>query len=200
MSNNWKIEGNYFESCTCDVVCPCIFLKSPTKGHCTALVGWAIEKGHLDNTDLAGLNVGIYLHAPGDLTDGGWRIALYIDDRASAEQKAALEKIYGGEVGGHPAVIASLVGEVMGVHSASIQIDYGAKEKSMVIKGVGEVKVHALEGAEGKYVTVENPPLAVAPGHAIAVHETDVMKYDHEEKHSHAGTVSLASAFTYQPD
>jgi len=100
MSKNWKIEGNYFESCTCDVVCPCIFLK----------------------------------------------------------------------------------------------------EKSMVIKGVGEVKVHALEGADGKHVTVDNPPLAVAPGHAIAVHETDVMKYDHEEKHSHTGTVSLASAFTYQPD
>ena len=200
MSDNWKLKGRYFESCSCDTaVCPCIFLQSPTEGYCKALIGWVIDEGHMDSTDLSGLNVGLYLNAPGDLTEGGWQVALYLDDRASDEQKAALQKIYGGEVGGHPAVIASLFGKVMGVHSASIKIDYGDKEKSLVIEGVGETRVHALEGAEGNDVTVCNPPLAVAPGHDIHVHQTKMMKYDHEEQHSHEGTTSLASAFTYQP-
>ena len=90
MSENWKIKGQYFESCTCDLVCPCIFLAPPTKGYCEALVGWHIEKGHLDGVELNDLKVSAWLHAPSALTDGGWKLALYIDERASEEQKDAI--------------------------------------------------------------------------------------------------------------
>ena len=200
MANNWKLEGRYFESCTCDLVCPCIFLKPPTKTYCKAMVGWQIEKGHMDDVDLSGLNVGLWLHAPGLLTDGGWQITLYIDDRANEQQKEALQKIWGGEVGGHPAVIASLVGEVKGVHSAKVDINYTDKEKTMKIADFGEIKVTALEGAEGKDVLVENPPLAVAPGFPITVHQSEYVKYNHTEQIEFAETVSLASPFAYQPD
>ena len=200
MANNWKLEGQYFESCTCDLVCPCIFLKPPTQGYCKAMVGWQIEKGHMDDVDLSGLNVGLWLHAPGLLTDGGWKITLYIDDRANEQQKDALQKIWGGEVGGHPAVIASLVGEVNGVHSAKVDISYGEKEKTMKIADFGEIKVTALEGAEGKDVMVENPPLAVAPGFPITVHQSENVNYNHTEEIQFSETVSLASPFAYQPD
>ena len=200
MANNWKLEGQYFESCTCDLVCPCIFLKPPTKTFCKAMVGWKINKGHMDGTDLSDLNVGLWLHAPGLLTDGGWKVSLYIDDRANEQQNKALQKIWGGEVGGHPAVIASLIGDVTGVYSAKIDITYNDNEKSMKIDGYGEVKVNALEGADGKQVKVENHPLAVAPGFPIVVHESEYIKYDHSEKFQCAETVGLASPFLYQPE
>ena len=78
MSDNWSLQGNYFESCTCDLVCPCIFLMPPTKGYCNALVGWRIDKGHLEDVKLDGVKVAVYLEAPGLLTDGGWVVCLYI--------------------------------------------------------------------------------------------------------------------------
>ena len=71
----------------------------------------------MGDVNLDGLSVAAWLHSPGELTGGGWRLALYIDERANEAQTAALTKIYGGEVGGHPAVLAGLVGELMGVKS-----------------------------------------------------------------------------------
>ena len=121
MSNNWKVTGQYFESCNCDSVCPCIFLAPPTEGFCEALVGWHIEKGHLDGVELNDLNVSAWLHSPGSLTDGNWRLALYIDERATEAQKDAISALWSGEHGGHLAVIAGLVGELMSVKQVLIE-------------------------------------------------------------------------------
>ena len=205
MSDNWKLEGHYFESCNCDLVCPCIFLAPPTKGFCEAFVGWHVEKGHMESTDLSGLNVAAWLHAPGLLTDGGWKLALYIDDRASDEQKNALQKIYGGEAGGHPAVIASLVGEVLGVHSATITLGGDDKSKTLTVEsngnGSGEMTVNALEGEDGGAVIVRNHPLAVAPGNDIVVHKSVKGEFNGHGRHWQVSdTVSLASQFQYQPE
>ena len=200
MANDWKLEGQYFESCNCDLVCPCIFLRPPTQGFCNAMVGWQIEKGYMDDVDLSGLNVGLWLYAPGLMTEGGWQVTLYIDERADAKQAEALQKIWGGTVGGHPAVIAELVGEIKGVHSAKVDITYTDKQKTMKIGDYGEVKVNALEGAEGKNVLVENHPLAIAPGFAATVHQSEYITYSHNEEFQCAETVGLASSFVYQPN
>ena len=77
-SDNWSIKGNYFESCTCDLICPCIVLKPPTTGTCTALLGWHIDEGHLDDLEINDLNVSMFLEAPGLLTEGGFKVALYV--------------------------------------------------------------------------------------------------------------------------
>lgn len=198
--SDWKLEGKYFESCTCDLVCPCIFLAPPTKGFCEAFVCWDIHKGHMGDNDLSGMKVAAWLHAPGSLTDGNWRLALYIDKNADAGQKDALTKIYGGDAGGHPAVIAGLVGEVMGVHSANITINMGAKRKELKVEGVGSVAMDALEGEDGGDVTVNNHPLAVAPGFPIIVHKSEKLVYnDHGQQWEQSGTVGLAANFAYQP-
>ena len=198
--SDWKLRGKYFESCTCDLVCPCIFLAPPTKGFCEAFVCWDIHQGHMSDTDLSGRKVAAWLHAPGSLTDGGWRLALYIDENASSEQKDALTKIYGGKAGGHPAVIASLVGEVMGVHSANITINMDPKRKELKVEGVGSIAMNALEGADGGDVTVNNHPLAVAPGFPIIVHKSEKLEYnDHGQQWEQSGTVGLAADFAYQP-
>lgn len=197
---DWKLEGKYFESCTCDLVCPCIFLMPPSKGFCEAFVCWDIAKGHKDGTDLSGLKVAAWLHAPGLLTDGGWKLALYIDKNADDSQKEALTQIYGGDVGGHPAVIASLVGEVIGVHSAGIDIKMDPKRKELTVEGAGYIKMDALEGEDGGDVTVKNHPLAVAPGYPIIVHKSEKLEYnDHGKQWEQSGTVGLAADFTYQP-
>ena len=200
MSENWKIKGYYFESCTCDLVCPCIFLQPPTQETCEVMVGWQIDEGHMDGTDLSGLHVAAWIYAPGLMTEGNWKLALYIDENADDAQKEALTKIYSGAVGGHPAMIASLIGEVMGLHSAAISFSYKDKRKEMIIKGIGELKMDAIEGQEGKLVTVSNHPLAISPGFPAIVHKSENLKYtDHGKQWQQSGTVGLSAPFQYQP-
>ena len=197
---DWSLKGNYFEACTCDLVCPCIFLMPPTQGYCEALVGWHIENGHMNGTKLDGLNVAVWLHSPGSLTDGNWRLALYIDDTADDEQKDALTKIYGGEVGGHPAVLAGFVSDLMGVSSARIEYREEGKKHHLVINGIAENEMYSIDGEDGGDVKVDNHPLAVSPGFPVTVSRSKTVTYtDHGIDWSQSQTVGLAAPFSYQP-
>ena len=104
---SWSLKGDYAESCNCDLMCPCLYLQSPTKGFCEAMLVWDISEGNLGDVKLDGLKVSAWLHAPGpNLTDGGFQLALYIDENATDEQAAAIEELWGGKHGGHLGVIA----------------------------------------------------------------------------------------------
>ena len=75
----WSLKGTYFESCNCDTACPCLFLSNPTEGGCTALVGWHIYEGKDSEVPLAGLNVALAVHSPGNRTKNPWKDAGYVD-------------------------------------------------------------------------------------------------------------------------
>ncbi len=201
MMVDWSLKGTYFESCNCDYVCPCIFLQAPTQGFCEALPAWHIEKGHFGDTSLDGLNVVIWLRSPGTLTDGDWKLALYVDDRASEVQKDALTKIYGGEVGGHPAVLASFVGELLGVKSVPIEFNEDGRKRSITIPHVVSTEMQTLNGENDQEVVVQNHPLAVCPGFPHVISETRKLEYsDYGLTQSVAGTSGLSASFAYQPD
>jgi hypothetical protein len=67
---SWKIEGDYFEACNCDTVCPCVFLGNPDKGECDVVLAWHIQKGHYENTSLNDLNAVAVFHTPGNMFTG----------------------------------------------------------------------------------------------------------------------------------
>ncbi len=197
---NCKVEGNYFESCTCENLCPCILLKDPTLGYCEAIVGWHIEKGHCGDVNLDGINVGVWLHAPGNLTKGNWRLALYVDESASDAQFNAICSLWSGEGGGHLSVIASLVSEVISAKKAKISFQSTGTKKHLVIDGVGENEMYPMEGEDGKPVIVTNHPLAVAPGNPVVVHESKRARYhDNGIEWYQSGKAGLASPFQYGP-
>ncbi len=160
----WELSGSYFEACNCETACPCVFLSPPTEGECTVLVGWHIESGNHEGTDLAGLNVALAAHSPGPMYEVKWEAALYLDEGASPEQAEALGAIFSGAAGGHPAVLGSHIGEVLGVASAAISFDGTGDSRSMTIGDVADVKITAMAGQGGGQVTVTGHPLAVSPG------------------------------------
>ena len=84
MASKWQAKGDYFETCNCQTLCPCIFLSPPTEGSCTVLVGWHIESGQFGNASLDGLNVAAFFFSPGPMHEGHWSAALYLDSRASS--------------------------------------------------------------------------------------------------------------------
>jgi len=85
MASKWQAKGDYFETCNCQTLCPCIFLSPPTEGTCSVLVGWHIESGQFGSASLDGLNVAAFFFTPGPMHEGNWSAALYLDSRASAE-------------------------------------------------------------------------------------------------------------------
>ena len=145
------LRGTYFESCTCETICPCLLLLDPTAGFCKAILGWDIEKGHVGTVDVSGLKVAMWLHAPDNLLKGQFEMAVYIDDRASRSQFNALREAYHGIHGGHLGVIASLgkgaegaPREYLPTRSARIQMTQESPHRHLVIDGILENKMEQL--------------------------------------------------------
>jgi hypothetical protein len=195
----WNVSGTYFEACNCEAACPCVFLGPPTTGECTALVAWHVDDGAHDGTDLSGLNVGLAIHSPGPMTEGGWRAAVYLDDQASEAQAGALGAVFSGAAGGHPAVLASFIGEVMGVASAPMTFESDDAGCAMRIGDVADVRISAIAGQGDARVTVANHPLAVAPGFEIVTSRSDHLRYaDHGYKWELSGRNGFFSPFAYE--
>lgn len=198
-SNQWTLKGTYFETCNCDLACPCVFLSAPTDGECTVLVAWHIERGHFENVDLSGLNAALAAYSPGHMTQVPWKAALYLDDRASQEQRERLTRIFGGQAGGHPARLATHIGEVLGVKSASIQYEAQGRLRSLRIGDIAEAEIEGIEGQGGADVTVTNHPLCIAPGHpAVAARSRRLEFHDHEIDLSISDKNGFYSPFSYQ--
>ena len=98
---SFSVEGDYFEVCSCDVSCNCVWLGAATNDNCDVLLAWHVTQGSKDGVDLSGLNAVMAVHSPKRMTDGGWKVALYLDDRASAEQSEALGAVFSGGAGGY---------------------------------------------------------------------------------------------------
>jgi hypothetical protein len=199
MSEKWKLSGTYFEACNCDVGCPCTFLSAPTSGECSALAGWHIDNGNFDDIDLSGLNVALAVHAPGHMLEVKWQAAVYLDEKASDEQKDALTKIYTGQVGGHPAVLVSFVGEVLGIKSAPIEFEANGKQRKLKIAEIGEVEIEGIQDQGGADVSINNPPLGLAPGYELFVAKSTTFNYtDHGLQWEFTGKNGFYSPFMYQ--
>jgi len=199
---NWKIEGDYFEACNCDVVCPCLFLGNPDQGECDVVVAWHIQKGHFNNTSLDGLNVAAAFHTPGNMFTGPkWKAALYLDDKASKEQADALGKIYSGQAGGFFGVVAGLIGEIVGVRSVPIKFEINGKKRTLHIPAAIDITIEGVEGSDKtKETTLSNAPMLVAAGFPAVVAKSTKNSYnDHGMKWDNSGKNGLYSRFAYGP-
>src|SRR5437016_3798102 len=121
---SWKIEGSYFETCSCDVICPCTASMSlgATRDRCNVTLVFHIKSGQVDGTDVGGLTVAAIADSPKVMTDGNWRLGVFIDAAASDEQAEKLGGVFSGALGGPMAALGPLVSENLGVQRAPIQV------------------------------------------------------------------------------
>lgn len=198
---SWNLNGTYFEACNCEAACPCIFTSPPTEGECTALVAWHIDKGHYGDTALDGLNIALAVHAPGTMVATKWKAAAYFDDKASAEQSDALHAIFGGKAGGHPAVLASFIGEMVGASSVAMAYEADGRRSSLSISGIADTAIEMIEGQGGLPITVEGHPLCIAPGKPATVARSSAFVFsDHRWDWKFSGRSGLMSEFNYRSE
>lgn len=196
---SWSLEGTYVETCNCAAACPCVFLSDPTEGECGALVGWHIDRGHDGDVSLDGLNVAFAVYSPGNMATTKWKAAVYVDDRANQAQRQSLTRIFGGQAGGHPAALASFVGEVLGVEAVPIAWRDQGKRFTLAVGDVGGADLEQIEGQGGEAVLISGHPLAIAPGYAVTVARSREMSYrGHGLNWRDSGKNAFFSPFAYQ--
>src|SRR3954462_3624977 len=120
----WKLDGTYFETCSCEAVCPCpaSFSFGAHYDYCRVVLVFHVADGDVEGTDMSGLTVAAGADTPKVMTDGSWGLGVFIDDAASDEQAGKLGAVFGGQLGGPMAALAPLVGEQLGVERAPIEV------------------------------------------------------------------------------
>lgn len=194
---SYRVAGDYFESCTCPVSCPCIWLEPATPEACEVFFAWHVSSGEMDGVKLDGLNVALAVHSPKNMTEGGWKVALYLDERAEPEQATALGAIFSGQAGGHLANVAPLIGTVTGVHSAPIQIEARDGRRSLRVGEVLQVEAAELAGAGGRAGEITNAPLG-AITQPLRQGKAERIAYHGAWTTDAAGTNAFVAEFEYE--
>jgi hypothetical protein len=122
---SWNLRGSYIETCSCELMCPCnlSFDHGATYDFCRVTLVFNVREGAVEGTDIAGRKVAIIADTPKIMTEGNWRVGVFIDDQASDEQFDGLVKVFSGQLGGPMAGLAPLIGELLGAERATIEID-----------------------------------------------------------------------------
>ena len=148
---NWKISGEYMESCNCDYLCPCIYTNpqgGATLDNCTAALVFRIDNGRSAGVSLDGLCFALLIRSGKVMGDGNWVFACVVDERADAPQRAALSAIVSGEAGGTPGMIRStLVSDFRGV--AFKPIDFRMEGLTRLVS-ISDVLSFEIEGVASR--------------------------------------------------
>ena len=144
----WAIKGELFLNCSCTVFCPCVVslgAHPPTEGHCHAWMAIAVDEGHYEGEDLSGLNIGLLVDIPGRMGEGNWRVAAYVDERATEKAYHGLLQIFSGAAGGTTGLFTMLVSEIIGAERAPVEIVREGTKRSIMIgrKIQGEIEMIA---------------------------------------------------------
>ena len=120
----WSLRGSYVETCSCDLICPCnaTFDHGATYDYCRVVLVFSIKDGEIDGIDVSGLHVAAIAGTPKVMTDGNWKLGVFVDERASDDQMNKLVGVFGGQMGGPMAGLAPLIGEMLGIERAPIEV------------------------------------------------------------------------------
>jgi hypothetical protein len=130
---SWTLRGNYVETCSCELMCPCnlSFDHGATYDFCRASLIFEIEEGDVEGTDIGGLTVAAIIDTPKVMTDGNWKLGVFVDEDATDEQAEKLVQVFSGQLGGPMAGLAPLVGEMVGPERARIEVQHDGVRHSV---------------------------------------------------------------------
>jgi hypothetical protein len=198
---SWRIRGSYVESCNCDAICPCRRIDDvpggrSTHGICLGVLSWLIEEGAADAIDLSGLPVVLATRYSDDEPGSPWTWILYLDARATEEQRSALEAIFTGRLGGD--VVAHFpwvwkASELVAIRPVAIDVDHTPRRQLLRIRD------HVSLRIRDRYAGPETVT-CVIPGHERSGEELvadELVVEDDPLAFDYRGVCGYASAFDY---
>jgi hypothetical protein len=197
----WRIRGEYFESCNCEVLCPCLLSNAkarPTEGHCDVVVAVHVMEGAYGSAELGGLSAALAVQTPGAMADGDWSVAVYLDERAMPEQRAGLEAILSGQAGGPLARLAPLIATRLPTRALPISITVDGQRRRLMIPDIADITVEGIIGAGKQEVWLDNVAhfasrrLAAARG-AVSRFRDHRFSFDNTGRNGHYSAIEWSS-------
>ena len=140
---SWRIEGRYFENCSCEVVCPCTasLALGADYDRCRAVLVFHIDSGVVEGVDVSGLTLAAVADTPKYMHEGNWRLGVLLDEAASDDQAAKLGAVFGGELGGPMAALSGLIGEQLGVQRVPMEFSSENGHHKLAVGDRGQIAV-----------------------------------------------------------
>ena len=132
---SWNLKGSYVETCSCELMCPCNLSldHGATYDFCRVTLVFDIGEGEIEGTDIGGLKVAVIADTPKVMTEGNGRVGVFIDAQATDEQAEKLVQIFSGQLGGPMGNLAPLIGEMLGIERARIEVHHDGLQHSVRI-------------------------------------------------------------------
>lgn len=195
----WRMKGDAIGACSCDWGCPCNFDAAPTKGWCEGGYSFHINEGHYGETELDGLTIGFFAHAPAAMHLGDVTGYVIIDERASARQREALTLILGGQAGGPFAALAGLLSKVIGPDFAPAEWTFDGPRSRARFGNLAETSLEMIKnpvtGAESGFTLQMTAGLLTDRAELM---KSSVFRINHPElTYDHSGQYGETFQFSY---
>jgi hypothetical protein len=198
---SWRLAGTYLEACNCDAICPCRRIDGvaggrSTYGECTGALSWQIVAGDVDGLDVSGLRVVLAVWYSDDEERSPWSWVLYLDERGGAAERAALEDIFAGRLGGTPLSQfpwAFKPSHLLAVVPCAIEIDHTPGRGWFRAGGSVSVRI------AGPYGT-QSPVTCIIPGHHRTGREVVAERLEVHDDHfdfTYSGRCGYETTFEY---
>ena len=165
----YHLEGRLLEVCNCNVLCPCWIGEDPDNGTCDTIVAWHFDRGQVNGVDVSQRTLALIAHVPGNILEGNWRAAVFVDDGATPAQQEALLGVYTGQCGGPVAELAKLVGEVVSVEKVPIKFDVQGGKGTLQVGESGYAELEPYVNATGAKTTLADTVFSTVPGAPVFV-------------------------------
>ncbi|MEO8740574.1 MAG: DUF1326 domain-containing protein [Casimicrobiaceae bacterium] len=165
----YHLEGRLLEVCNCKVLCPCWIGEDPDFGTCDTIVAWRFDKGMIDGVDVSDRTIAVIAHVPGNILQGNWRAAVYLDERVTPQQEEAILKVYTGQLGGPVADLVKLIGEVVSVEKVPITFTVQGGRGTIKLGNAGYAELEPYTNATGATTTLQDTVFSTVPGAPVFV-------------------------------
>jgi len=164
-AHTYTLQGTLLEACSCNVLCPCWIGETPDGGECHGIVAYHFDKGEIDGIDLSGMNLVGLAHIPGNImTPHSWKIAFFVDERATDEQMNALVNVFTGKYGGPMADLAQFFGEILAVERVAISHEVHEGTGQLNVGDFASAEMAPYHGPDGTITTLRDSILSTIPG------------------------------------
>jgi hypothetical protein len=196
--DSWHLKGTVLVACNCDWGCPCNFNARPTTGKCEGGWTWHVADGSSGDVTLDGLSFSVYVNWPGAIHEGNGEALILIDDRADARQRAAIEVLLGGQVGGPWGILGWTWPTVHGPYPASYSLSFGGVNTHIRCGEYVEVDCgpirNPVTGAES-YPSVVLPQGIIVKRAELGA--TTRFRVSHGIEYDHSGKYMAVGPFEY---
>jgi hypothetical protein len=173
---SWEFKGRELVNCTCEYGCNCQFNALPDKGHCHAVAGIQIDKGHHGDTPLDNLRVAAIFKWPGAIHEGNGEAIAFVDENANEQQREALLRIMtGADTDPFATMFAVYASTVTKMHPPvftriDLELDVEGRKGRIVVPGYIETKGEPLRNK----VTAEEARAQIVLPHGFEYTVADV--------------------------